>query len=169
MKAIILKNKIRLISCERNFITLEINVPEKNIQKMIDATGCRVIRKSEVKLNHRNYAGVVFSVQIRVQFSKIEKYLKSKFIIGCSNKDAYIDMLAAEKRPLFHAEANLKYDGVPLYAFGQLLIDSKPAFDSTIYFDKNGKKTSLINRDLNSFGDRRYVKINGAWYSNRKF
>lgn len=164
MKAIILNNRIQLISYESKKIKISLIVPALNLQKMKELTGCTICGKKEIEVNFNHYAGKLFNVTLLVRFDKIENYLQRNNISECENKSEYLNLLNTPQFYLGYFETNLLTDKVALYAFGDCRQFSKPNFN-TIYKNKAGHKISLCHSIQNNFGQKRYVKFKGQWYS----
>jgi hypothetical protein len=167
MEAIILNNRIQLVSSESNYIEISLLVPARNLQKFKELTNCSILSKIETKVNHNHYAGVLFTVKIRVEFLAIKKYLQRESIYDCENKNEYTNLL---NQPsifyLTYFECNLLADKVALYAFGDCRKFTQ-SNNNTIYRNKAGHKISLVNSIQNDFGQKRYINFKGQWYSNK--
>ena len=165
MKAIILKNRIQLISYPSKQIEITLRVPALNIQKMIDATGSTIKSKNEITVDFNHYAGKLYNVTILVRFDKIEKYLQTESVYTCVNKDEYLNLLNTSYFHLTYNECNLLADKVALYAFGDCRQFLK-ANNNTVYKNKAGHKISLAHSEKNNFGQKKYINFKGQWYSN---
>ena len=172
MKAVIIDNKIRLVK-ESDLLNVNIICPARNIQKMINETGCRIISKTDAFLNYKNNAGKVFELNIQVKFSNIEKYLKVETIWNCENKASYIEMLGVKSvGNIPYHDSNLPSNFVnSLYAFGNCSYLGVPSFCTEYYPLTNGKVKVIYLNDTQhtDFGKKRYMKNAGTWYSNKKY
>lgn len=164
MKTTIINNQIKLVDAFSQ-VVLTLNIPARNLSKMIEVTGAKIIAKHVVELTNRHYAGIVYATKLRVNYSKIEPFLNTSSIYECENKSLYLSMLADQNN--IHL-VNLKSEKVSLYAFGECHVYTKENFN-VVYFDKSGRKLSLVRNDTNGVGKKRYIKFKGTWFSNRSF
>lgn len=166
MEAIILNNRIHLISYESKQIEISLLVPALNLEKMKQLTNCYIVSKVEKKVDFNHYAGKLYFVTIRVKFSDIKKYLQRENIYTVENKSEYLSLLNSSAFYTTYHECNLLSDKVALYAFGDCRNLTYPNFN-TIYKNKAGHKISLAHSIQNNFGQKRYIKFKGQWYSNK--
>ena len=163
MKAIIIENKIRLVSNEFESIRVNVICPARNIQKMEEETGCIILSKKETVLNYNHHAGTVYAITISVQFNRIEKYLNTKNVRDCENKANYFDLLSAENCGFYDSEVNLKANEITgLYIFGDCSKYTNTKLACFPYYAP-GKKVKYFN------SNKRYYKNCDTWYSNKKY
>jgi len=167
MQAIIINNKVTLVD-DFSTIKMSLIVPKRNMQRMKELTKCCILSKEPTKVAYNNYAGDLFKVNISVGFKDINPYLNYGNAYEAINNDNYLDLLNKPIFSLYASQVNLKTDKVNLYAFSNC---SRIPYinSSTIYYRIDGKKHSFINRDLNEFGNKRYISFKGHIYSNRIF
>lgn len=165
MNAIIINNKVTLVD-DFSLLKMSIIVPKRNLQRMKELTKCQILSKEPTTVNYNNYAGDLFRVTILVAYKDINQYMNYSNLFNVDNAKEYFDLLYSKDGYYFHC--NLKSDNVNLYAFGDC---SRIPYvnNSTIYYSLTGDKHSFINRDLNEFGNKRYILFKGKYYSNRKF
>jgi len=166
MEAIILNNRIQLISYESKQIEISLLVPALNLEKMKQSTNCSILSKVEKKVDFNHHAGKLYFVTIRVKFSDIKKYLQRENIYTVENKNEYLSLLNISAFYTTYHECNLLADKVALYAFGDCRKFPQSNFN-TIYKNKAGHKISLVQTEQNNFGQKRYINFKGQWYSNR--
>jgi hypothetical protein len=161
MKAIIENNKVRLVN-DYSIVNCTITVPFKNIERMKQATNCKIINVKSTSVNFNHNAGKLAKVTIDVRFSQIEKYLGETNAGECENFDSYLDLLGKKQgrfSSLCHTERMLKNcNQVRLYAFGDLNLNYKYNDNNTHYINKNGRKISLNGKNDN------YVNFKGEWF-----
>lgn len=168
MKAIILNNEVKFVQ-ENSCITITIQVPAANIEKMRHELNCTIISKKEKILHNRNYAGKVYEGTIRVMFHKIENLLRRKHFSDCTNAKDYQNLLYNKPQNWLHTEYMLLCDSVELYAFGRLNISPNGKGSNSVYTNKLGHRISLVHSELNNFGKKRYINFKGQWYSNKMY
>ena len=166
MEAIIINNRIQLISYPSKQIEISLTVPALNLQKMQQLTNCYIVSKVEKKVDFNHYAGKLFFVTIRVKFEAIKQYLQRENIYTVENKSEYLNLLNSSAFYTTYHECNLLADKVALYAFGDCRKFPQSNFN-TIYKNKAGHKISLVQTEQNNFGQKRYINFKGQWYSNK--
>ena len=167
MKAIIINKKIQLVQ-ENELIELSLLVPARNLQAMRDQTGCRIISKIPCDATFRHNAGKLYLTKIKVRYSKVAPFLKECNYKVAENADVFAS--------LFYSSQNYIYipcDSIGLYTFGDCS-SFESSFKSShqmnvLYYSSENNRISLYGNILNDFGDKRYIKFKGYWYSNRKF
>jgi len=138
---------------------------------MLAQTDARFISKKEIAVNYNHRAGQLFEVTIKVQFSKIEKHLKTASISSAENMSTYLDMISVNKLGVTYAytDTNVLENKITgIYEFGDCA-DYSQADYSSVYYSKVGKKIKLNKTLRTNFGKKRYVQNNGIWFSNRMF
>lgn len=170
MKTIFINNKIQLIE---NYTYIEVKVicPKSNIQKMLDATKSKFISKTEISLNYNHLAGQVFEVVIKARFENVEQFLKKQSIANyyrsAENYNAYIDMVSING--FFHSNTCFETEIVSLYAFGDCSRLTGNGNTYTRYFRKDGHSILRCDNDFTENGNKRYIKTNKGWLTNRAF
>ena len=166
MKTLKIENKLNLVN-DNTWILVKVICPKINIQKMLESTEGRFISKKEIALNYNHHAGTVFEVTIKARFSKVECYLKSDSIYGSDNYEAYSQMTSINGYMLGNCLTN---QITSLYAFGDCseLVNWKE-LAYTKYFRIDGYSILRQNTDFTEKGNKRYIKTNKCWMSNKKY
>lgn len=161
MKTIIINNKIRLVR-DNELIELSLLVPARNLQAMREQTNCRIMSKLSAVVNFKHNAGQLYRTKIKVRYNDIAPYLK------VCNYDVAVNAKIYEM--LFYSPnyVSIPCDSTGLYAFGDCSCIAIFRSINVIYYNKINK-ISLIANELNDFGEKRYIKFKGYWYSNRKY
>lgn len=147
---------------------MTILVPARNISAMIKLTDAFVVKKQMKNVSFNHHAGNLFDVTIRVNFSKIEKFLKTSWVGHCENKDVFLSLWYND-REMSWSNSNLPSNNVALYAFGECYKYENYNMSNALYFNKSGKKISVQHRDYNENGAKRYINFKGEWFTNKKF
>lgn len=166
MEAIIINKKIKLVE-DSTIITVTINVPFLNIQKMKELTKCSILSVKETFLKFKNNAGKIAEVTIRVKFINISDFITNvENIANADNKECYLNMISINENKAYcfnwfpqFKKFNLRtLDIFNLYAFGYCYKESKPNFLTYIYINKLGKKISLYGVN------KKYLKFKGEYF-----
>jgi len=164
MKAIVLNNRLKLISRDNDWITITIQIPLRNLQNLQEKTGCKILKKQPKILDFNHHAGIVANVTIWVAFNKIEPYLKRKQITKeTEGINEYLFLLDKSGFDLFYHEQNLLSDDVALYAFGNCWKYESKISNNTLYYNKYGKKISL------AYNGGKYINFKGEYWTNKKY
>lgn len=165
MKTILINNRIQLIN-DSTYLTVSVICPQKNIQKMLNVTNARFISKKETQVQYNHNAGQLFEVEIKVQFSKIEKHLRTNSYYNAENQQAYVEMIAVNGR-VYNLDC-LENKVTGIYEFGNCASFSQLHYAS-YYTSKSGRTIELNNNERTDFGKKRYINNAGTWYSNKKY
>lgn len=168
MLPIIIDNEIKLVDEKFGEIEVEIRVPAKNIQNMLEETDGLLLEKNQVSVDFNHYAGQLYSCRVLAPTSKIKDKLKRQSLFdSVKGKDEFLSLVDSDI--LGHSVTNPLSNTINgLYAFGDCRDMSIHEY-TTEYYYKNGRKIRLNDNNRTDNGTKRYVKNNGQWVSNRKF
>jgi len=164
MKAIIENNKVRLVT-EFSTVNCTIVVPFLNIEKMKQATNCRIQKVEETRVDFNHNAGKLAKVTISVRFSQIENYLNTSSVFDCENKDEYFNLLGKEVYGYLNTTL-LNCDKAKLYGFGNIPYSYQVGVNKTSYFNKFGIEKKYAQH---SEMPRYKYSAKHGWSSNRAF
>ena len=157
MKIAILNNKVQLVEFN-DYVKINIIIPYGNIQKMIDLTGCKILKVQPIELNFHHLAGRVAKVEIKVMFGKIEKYLQfDRLNNSVENYEYYCALLGDRSKKYYTIDFELISDKVKLYTFGEPILRRRNNAVNGIYVNRTGKKISLSKI-------QKYVNFKGEYY-----
>lgn len=157
MKAVIIDNQVLLVKYDFDRVEIKVTLPMRNIQRMKEATGCRILAVEKTTLPFHHLAGQIAIVTISVRLEAILPYMQKASPANCTNAVDYARLLGIEKHDLNFEYHKLPSDTFNLYAFGNLPPYVSPNTMST-YRDAKGVRISL-HRNEN------YVKKFGRWFS----
>lgn len=158
----------RLYLCEdHNIIDITLNIPERNIQSMIEKTGARILAKKQIILDFNHRAGYVYACSIRVRFGKIKDFLTKKSLLEANNSKDYINLLY-DSRCIGYSSSMCFIDKCGLYTFGDCSSYNNYT-PSSPYWYMDGRMIHLNDTFRTNYGKKRYLKNAGRWVSNRKF
>jgi len=169
MTPIIIDNTVRLKDDKFDWIEVNVRVPEKNIQNMLDLTGGQLLSKKPISVTFNHYAGQLYLCRVRCPLKKVKNRLKRGSLFDeVGNKKEFLSLFD-DKHFLGYFTTNpLSNEITGLYEFGNCR-NYRQNQQTTVYFYKNGRAIELNNNERTKNGKKRYVRNNNKWASNRKF
>lgn len=160
LEAVAIDNQIRLLE-NSSRVELKLLVPRGNIQKMREATQCRILSKTPEKVNFNHNAGELYRVKISVRWGNISKYFRNGINPNtCINVEAYSQMTGISRHELNWAYAQITdASKIPLYAFGEPKMRNKGGMTNGIYTNFKGHKISLWGKF------DKYINFKGTKYA----
>lgn len=169
MRPIIIDNSIKLKN-ENEYIEVNIRVPERNIQKMLNATEGKLISKIPMEVTFNHNAGNLYLCRVRTKLKTVVNRLKRGSLFDeVLGKKEFLALIDNRSFGLPYEISNpLSNEITGIYEFGDCS-HYKTRQTTTYYYYKNGRVIELNNNSRTNNGKKKYVRNNNQWVSNRKF
>lgn len=162
---IVINGELKLRN-ESDTLIVKIRVPEKNMQNMLNETKGRLLSKVDHEVSFNHNAGKLFMCEVIIgRLSTIKRHLSKhdgSKVDGMDEFRKLYDTRFAMYSPILTNEIT------GLYLYGDCSSYGRGS-NTTFYHYTDGRVIRLNNNERTDNGNKRYVRNNGKWLSNKAF